>query len=90
MEDLNEEINAKFNLNLTRDNRLDPTDEEACRYWNARKNEFLEKTAERKYVPEYYKIQSMIPQSTRELIQSYNADIDRILSNPKYTKDGRV
>lgn len=86
---LNEDLNKKYNLSRDLDERTDPDDIDAKNEWLSAKNKWLSEHAERKYVKEYYDIQNIVPQIAREAINSYNLEINSILSNPKYQKNGR-
>lgn len=87
--ELNENLNKKYNLSRDLNERKDPDNTDAKNEWLSAKNKWLSDHAERKYVKEYYDIQNIVPQIAREAINSYNLEINSILSNPAYQKDGR-
>lgn len=91
MAKINEAVNKKYGLSLSKDNRIAPeSNQDAKREWHKMRNDWLDKHADRKYVKKYYEAQANLPEIARQALQSYNNEINSILTNERYIKDGQV
>lgn len=85
LKNLNKDISEKYNIVIEEDNTNAPQENEQARIeWHLRRNEWLDKHAERKHTKEYYDAYAKLPDFARASLNAIDREIYALLNKPQY------
>lgn len=85
IKELNKDIAKKYNITIKPGQKFAPQDNDQARIeWHLRRNEWLDKHAERKHTKKYYDAYAKLPDFVRAAVNSIDREIYALLNKTEY------